>query len=148
MSNQNEPKQDIIETISPINGEKVLTRTGITEADFPELIATSTAAFSKFRSTTLAERQEIVRKALDLLESRKEALGKELTEHMGRPIRYTAGEVATAAKRGRYLLGISTDVLADTPGDTEPGFRRWIRKEPVGPILVIFAWNVGLLFQH
>jgi acyl-CoA reductase-like NAD-dependent aldehyde dehydrogenase len=62
---------------------------------------------------------------------------------MGRPIAYTAKEVATAVKRGEYLLKVSTEVLVDTPGEEEEGFRRWIRKEPLGPVLVVFTWNVS-----
>ena len=135
---------ETITTISPITGAPILTRTGITESDFPELLANSQRAFSTFRHThPLAARQEIVKKALEILESRKDELAQDLTAHMGRPIAYTAGEVATAAKRGKYLLKLSSEVLADVPGEAEVGFRRWVRKEPIGPVLVIFAWNVG-----
>jgi len=54
--------------------------------------------------------------------------------------------VATAVKRGEYLLKVSDEALKDTPGEAEEGFRRWIRKEPLGVVLVIFAWNVSLLW--
>lgn len=62
---------------------------------------------------------------------------------MGRPIAYTPKEVTTAVKRGEYLLKISDEALKDTPGEEEQGFRRWVRKEPVGTVLVVFAWNVS-----
>jgi acyl-CoA reductase-like NAD-dependent aldehyde dehydrogenase len=64
---------------------------------------------------------------------------------MGRPIAYTGKEVATAIKRAEFLVKISEDVLADTEGEPEAGFKRYIRKVPVGPILVIFAWNYPYL---
>jgi len=62
---------------------------------------------------------------------------------MGRPIAYTAKEVSTAIKRAEYLLKVSEETLQDTPGEAEAGFKRFIRKVPVGPALIIFAWNVG-----
>ena len=134
-----------ITTISPITGKPILTREGITSADFDSILSTSQAAFKSFRNTSLAERQTIVKKALEILSSKQDELAKEITEQMGRPIAYTAKEVATAVKRGEYLLKVSDEVLAATPGEEEAGFRRWIRKEPLGTVLVIFAWNVSIL---
>lgn len=134
-----------ITTISPITGEAILTRQGVTEADFGPLLAASRQAFSSFRHTDLAQRQEIVRRALDLLLDRMDEFGRELTLHMGRPIAFAAKEIATAVMRGMHLLKLSDEALRDTPGDPEPGFSRWIRKEPVGPVLVVSAWNYPYL---
>jgi acyl-CoA reductase-like NAD-dependent aldehyde dehydrogenase len=64
---------------------------------------------------------------------------------MGRPIAYTEKEITTAVARGEYMLKISSQALADTPGEEEEGFKRWIRKVPVGPVLVLFAWNYPYL---
>lgn len=50
--------------------------------------------------------------------------------------------------RGEYLLKISGDVLKDTEGEPEAGFKRYIRKVPLGPVLILFAWNVGPRFLH
>ena len=136
---------ETITTISPITNKPVVTRTGIsvTELDlFPDL---ATEAFLSFKKTSLKERQEVVKKALQLLGDKQDELAKELTEQMGRPIAYTAKEVATAVKRGEYLLKISDDALKDTDGEAEAGFKRFIRKVPVGPVLVLFAWNVSVV---
>lgn len=62
---------------------------------------------------------------------------------MGRPIAYTGKEVSTAVKRAEYLLKISDEALKDTDGEAEKGFKRFIRKVPVGPVLILFTWNVG-----
>lgn len=86
----------------------------------------------------------MVTKALKLLSERKDVLAKELTEQMGRPLAYTGIEIATAVKRGQYLNRIAGEILAeDVPGDSETGFSRFIRREPVGVVLIIFAWNVS-----
>lgn len=98
-----------------------------------------------FSKTSLRARQIIVKKALEILNSKQDELAKELTEQMGRPIAYTAKEIATAVKRGEYLLKISEDALNDTPGEPEAGFTRFIRKLPVGPVLILFAWNYPYL---
>lgn len=133
---------EVITTISPNTNEAILTRNGASPADLEALPRVATEAFQSFRKTTLKERQAMVRKFLDGLLEKKDQLGEELTAQMGRPINYTPGEVATAVKRGEYLLKISEEALKDTNGEPEKGFKRFIRKVPVGPVLVIFAWNV------
>lgn len=141
--------QEIITTISPITGKPLLTRQGLSTSEIPSLLLASKKAFSTFRHThPLHKRQEIVRKALDILSSKADELAKELTEQMGRPIAYTAKEVATAVMRAEYLLKVSSEVLSDSPGETQEGFKRFIRKEPLGPVCIpggIWNYNKPIL---
>ncbi|CEJ84750.1 Putative Betaine aldehyde dehydrogenase 2 [[Torrubiella] hemipterigena] len=136
---------EVITTISPTTNEPVLTRNGASAADLELLPKVATEAFQKFRKTTLKERQEIVKKFLKSLLDHEAELAEELTTQMGRPIAYTGKEIQTAVKRGEYLLKISDEVLKDTDGEPEQGFKRFIRKAPVGPVLIIFAWNYPYL---
>lgn len=135
---------EVINTISPTTGETVITRNGVSSADLDLLPKVATEAFHSFRKTTLKERQEIVKKFLKGLADREAELAEELTVQMGRPIAFTGKEITTAVKRGEYLLKVSGEALQDTDGEAEKGFKRFIRKVPVGPVLVIFAWNVSL----
>lgn len=131
-----------ITTISPITNKPVLTRNGLSDADLQSIPEIATTAFQTFRRTSLAERQVIVKKALKLLNDRQNVLGKEITEQMGRPIAYTPKEITTAVMRGEYLVKISDETLRDTEGEVEKGFRRYIKKVPLGPVLILFPWNV------
>src|ERR1700712_204402 len=127
-------------TISPSTNKPILQRAGLSQGDLQSLPSIAHKAFKAFRNdTSLKDRQQIVKKALKLLGDKKDELAKELTEQMGRPIAYTAKEVITAVMRGEYLLKISEDALKDTDGEVEKGFKRFIRKVPVGPVLVLFA---------
>ncbi|KAF2494014.1 aldehyde dehydrogenase [Lophium mytilinum] len=136
---------ETLTTISPITNKPVLTRNGLTEGDLQALPATAAKAFETYRKTSLSERQKIVKKALKLLNDKQDELAKEITEQMGRPIAYTAKEVTTAVARGEYLLKISDDALGDTDGEAEKGFKRYIRKVPIGPVLILFPWNYPYL---
>jgi acyl-CoA reductase-like NAD-dependent aldehyde dehydrogenase len=133
---------ETITTISPVTNKPILTRSSLSNADLLSIPETAARAFDAYRRTSLADRQQIVKKALKLLNDRQDVLGKELTEQMGRPITYTPKEVATAVARGEYMLKISEDVLKDTEGEAEKGFKRYIKKVPVGPVLILFPWNV------
>jgi len=139
---------ETLTTISPITNKPILTRKGLTDADLQALPASATIAFNSYRRTSLADRQHIVKKALKLLKSKQDDLAKEITEQMGRPIAYTAKEVTTAVARGEYLLKISDEALSDADGEAEKGFKRYIKKVPVGPVLILFPWNVGIMFTR
>ena len=130
-------------TISPATNKPILTRNGLSDSDIALLPATATQAFNEFRLTSLQQRKAIVGKALKLLNDRRDVFAKELAEQMGRPIAYGAKEITTAVARGEYLLKISDEALKDTVGEPDNGFKRYIRKLPLGPVLVLFAWNVG-----
>jgi acyl-CoA reductase-like NAD-dependent aldehyde dehydrogenase len=141
-----------ITTISPTTNQPVLTRSGISDEQLASLPVTAQEAFRSFsESTTLEQRQEIVARALGILDRKKGELARELTVQMGRPIAYTPVEITTAIKRGSYLNRISGDVLGKeegrgvVPGDPEKGFKRFIKRKSVGVVLVIFAWNVSSL---
>jgi acyl-CoA reductase-like NAD-dependent aldehyde dehydrogenase len=141
-----------INTISPATNEPVVTRTGVSSEELAQLPVTAQAAFRSFsQSTTLEQRQKLVQSALDILETRQDELAREITEQMGRPIAYTGVEVATAIKRSRYLTRISTSVLGEegiVPGEEEKGFRRYIKRSPVGVVLIIFPWNVSAAYRN
>lgn len=94
----------------------------------------------------LDKRIAIVNRFLELFEQHKNEYAKQLTLEMGRPIRYSAGEIGGFLERARHMVAIAKDRLKDvTLEDTDkPGFRRWIRREPLGVVLLISAWNVGM----
>lgn len=135
-----------ITTISPSTNRPIVTRPNISAADLDRIPQAAQEAFRSFsQSTTLKQRQEIVARTLAILEKKKDVLSREIAEQMGRPISYTPVEVTTAIKRGHYLNSISEEVLGEkgvVHGVPEKGFRRFIKRQPVGVALIIFAWNV------
>lgn len=139
---------ETITTISPTTNKPILTRHGLSPEAILKLGATAQEAQKSYVQThpTLKSRQEIVTRALELLSKRQDELALELTEQMGRPIAYTGKEIATAVKRAEYLSKIASEELEkEYPGEAEEGFKRYLRKEPVGVVLVIFAWNYPYL---
>jgi acyl-CoA reductase-like NAD-dependent aldehyde dehydrogenase len=130
-------------TISPVTNKPIVHRPALPPADIALLPRKAEQAFEYFRQTPLNYRQNIVAKALDILERKKDDLARDLVEQIGRPVKHARKEIATAVVRGRYLLNISGKSLEDTPGAPETGFRRYIKKVPVGPVLILFAWNVS-----
>lgn len=54
-----------------------------------------------------------------------------------------AGEIRGFAERAEYMLSIAAQSLADVPlTDTDkPGFRRFIKRIPLGVVLVVAPWK-------
>lgn len=77
---------EVLTTISPTTNQPILTQNGISAADVELLPKAATEAFKLWRTTSLADRQIIVQKALNLLKEKADELALELTVQMGRPI--------------------------------------------------------------
>ena len=141
---------EIITTISPSTNRPILTRTGMSSDEIKRIPDLAQEAFRSFsQSTTLTQRQQIVDRALAILEKRKDELAHQLTEQMGRPSSYTGVEISTAVKRSQYLNRIAPSVLGEegvVSGEEEKGFKRFIKRKPVGVVLIIFAWTVRFRF--
>ncbi|RAH51102.1 Aldedh-domain-containing protein [Aspergillus brunneoviolaceus CBS 621.78] len=134
-----------IRTLSPSTNKVIFEHPGTSLEEAQKIVQASQDAFRTYKKTTLAQRKEIVVKALDLIVADRDTLAAELTTQMGRPIAYTGKEIDTFRKRADYLLNIAEESLKNLPGTPENGFRRFIKKEPVGPVLISTAWNYPYL---
>ena len=68
---------------------------------------------------------------------------RRLTPSVSRPVSQTLGEVRGFLERARYMISIAESCLADVSlKDTDkPGFRRYIKRTPLGVVLVIAPWK-------
>ncbi|KAJ5594636.1 uncharacterized protein N7459_000844 [Penicillium hispanicum] len=134
-----------IRTVCPATHEVIFDRPGTSLDEAIKIAAASKQAFTSYSKLSLDQKKEIVKRALDIIESRIDELARELTIQMGRPIRYCAGEIKTMRLRAEYLIDIAEESLADLPGRPEAGFRRMVKRVPVGPSLIASAWNYPYL---
>ncbi|MEQ1813922.1 MAG: aldehyde dehydrogenase family protein [Candidatus Nitrotoga sp.] len=136
--------QELI-TISPIDGSVAVQRPYATSDEIQAAFALAKLAQRLWQSTPLATRASLVTSAVDALVAQKDAIAEELTRQMGRPIRYTPGEVGGFEARARHMISIAEESLADVVPAPIAGFTRFIRRNPVGVVLVVAPWNYPLL---
>lgn len=70
-------------------------------------------------------------------------LAEEITLQMGRPISQGPGEIKGTLGRARHLVDIAESSLKNeelTESDL-PGFKRYIKREPLGVVGVIAPWK-------
>ena len=92
----------------------------------------------------VAERVRQTLAMLDALLAMNDEIVPELAWQMGRPVRY-GGEKGGLEERARYMAGIAEEALAPLVPKEKPGFRRYVKREPVGVVLVIAPWNYPYL---
>lgn len=137
----------MLRTISPVDNSVLVERPLQTAADIDAALTRAKAAQKSWRSVPMAEKQALMLKFMDALVAKADEIGAELTRQMGRPVRYTPGEIRGAmAERIKYMVDLAPKALADIiPPDAREGFKRFIRREPVGVVAVIAPWNYPYL---
>lgn len=136
----------IQKTISPIDGSVYVERTLAEPQEVETALAKAVAAQKEWRKTSLDEREAICRKAVEYFLNNADEIGLELTWQMGRPIRYTANEIRKGfQERANYMISIAPKALADVEVEEISGFKRFIRRDPLGVVFVVAPWNYPYL---
>jgi acyl-CoA reductase-like NAD-dependent aldehyde dehydrogenase len=128
-------------TISPVDGSIVFERTLDGAEEIERALAGASKAFESWRQLGLDERCTMVRRFVELAVHDIEAVSQELTMQMGRPVRDGGGEVGGWLLRGRTMLDLAPEALADIELEERDGFTRFIRREPLGVVFVVAPWN-------
>ncbi|MBL8208625.1 MAG: aldehyde dehydrogenase family protein [Blastocatellia bacterium] len=130
------------QTISPIDGMVYAERELATNEQIEAALAKSVAAQREWKRVPIAERVNICRQMLAYLVERADKIGEELTWQIGRPIAYSPFEIRRGfAERVNYMCDIAAQELADIAIEPKENFQRFIRREPLGTVLVLAPWN-------
>jgi acyl-CoA reductase-like NAD-dependent aldehyde dehydrogenase len=138
--------REVQKTISPVDGSVCAEFELASGAGIDAALDTSIRAQRAWKATPVDQRAAICRRAVDLMVGRADQLATELTWQMGRPVAHTPLEIRRGfAERAAYMIGIANDALADVVLEPKDGFRRFIRREPLGVVLVLAPWNYPYL---
>jgi acyl-CoA reductase-like NAD-dependent aldehyde dehydrogenase len=94
-------KQELI-TFSPIDGREIVRRAYATEVELSALLARAATAQREWSARPLAERQALVSAAVEHFVAGRAEVAEAITRQMGRPLRYTPGEVDGFAARAPH----------------------------------------------
>ncbi|MCX5495239.1 aldehyde dehydrogenase family protein [Kaistia dalseonensis] len=131
----------VLKIVTPVDGSLYAERPLATEAEVLAALERAKAAQRAWRSSTMAERQTIATAFVDAMVAEKDKVAELLAWQMGRPIRYGHGEMRGFEERARYMIEIAPATLADIDVGPKEGFKRYIRREPLGVCLNLPAWN-------
>ena len=136
---------DVLKVISPVDGSIYAERPLATWAEVDGALSAASAAQAAWKFVPLAERASLCLRFVEAFLGMKDEIVPELAWQMGRPIAYGAGELRGFEERARYMVSIAEEALADIDAGPKEGFRRWVRREPLGVVLAVAAWNYPYL---
>lgn len=137
-----------LQCISPVDSSVYVERPLATEYEIQNALHSAQAAQSRWKPVPVGERAALVRAAVKHLQQKKVELAEEICWQMGRPIAYAGGEIDGLAERALYMAALAESPegpLSDIQLPEKPGFRRFIRREPLGTAFVIAPWNYPYL---
>jgi len=135
----------IQKTVSPVDGRVYVERRLATAEEINELLRTARHAQAAWRNVPLEERAKVMTRFCDEFEKRGAKIADELTWQMGRPARFAPSEVRGTLERARHMIAIAPHALADLGAGPKPDFTRFVRREPLGVVFTIAAWNYPYL---
>lgn len=135
---------DIVCT-SPIDGRIVARRVPASPTHIATSLERARAAQRDWAQAPLEERAAICAAAVEAMLAMEAEIVPELAWQMGRPVRYGAGELRGFAERARHMIAIAPQALADIDPGAKEGFRRFIRRAPLGVVFSIAPWNYPYL---
>ncbi len=131
--------------ISPVDGSVYVERDLASATEIEQALARAEAAQADWKATSLEERARILGQAVDAFVGAKDDIAPEITWQMGRPLSQSPGEVGGFEERSRYMISAAYDALGDVDAGPKEGFRRFIRREPLGLVFVVAPWNYPYL---
>ena len=132
--------------ISPIDGSVFAERELADDSQVEQVLTTAQSASRSWRATPVDERVRIVEAMVQFMESNASSIATELTWQMGRPVRYSPNEILRGfQERARHMAKIAEECLTDIGVPKSPGFIKFIRREPLGTVLVVAPWNYPYL---
>ncbi|MFL6551329.1 MAG: aldehyde dehydrogenase family protein [Povalibacter sp.] len=135
----------MLQTISPIDDSIYAQRPLASSAQIDVVLNRARTAQRAWRSTSITDRAALLNRFCDVFESKRDEIAPELTWQMGRPIRYTPNEVRGTLERARHMISIAPAALADIDVGPKENFHRFLRREPLGVVFTIAAWNYPYL---
>lgn len=134
-----------IELISPVDGRVYVERESADASQVEQALAAAQIAQLDWQRRPLGERAALCSAAVEAMLKMQADIVPELAWQMGRPVRYGAGELRGFAERARHMIAIAPQALATVEPAPIAGFGRYIKREPLGTVLVVAPWNYPYL---
>lgn len=127
--------------LSPVDGSSVVAGSYLTYPEANEKLLRAENAQRMWRAATVTERVQLLRRFLDCFEARADENARQVSMAMGKPLRQARNEIAGMRARAVALCWQAPLVLQDQSLPQKENLERFIRREPLGVVLDIAAWN-------
>jgi acyl-CoA reductase-like NAD-dependent aldehyde dehydrogenase len=129
-----------LKCISPIDGSVYAERDTLDLNVAQDCVARAKSEQVLWQQRPLQERIDLVMAGVAAVGKMNDDIVTELAWQMGRPIRY-GGEFGGFNERASHMASIAHEALADIEVSNDEYFKRLIRRQAHGVVLVIAPWN-------
>ena len=133
-----------IDVVDPSTGLTIKTIADASPEDGIKALDAAVAAQASWSQTPPRVRGEILRKAFDLIQERKEEFALLMTLEMGKPLSEARGEVAYGSEFLRWFSEEAVRISGRYFTNPESTGRAIVTYLPVGPCFLITPWNFPL----
>jgi succinate-semialdehyde dehydrogenase/glutarate-semialdehyde dehydrogenase len=133
--------REYIDVINPATEEVFARVPRATEREADRALQAAERAFASWSSLSPFARADYLWRASDILEERKEKLGRLMTQEQGKPLKEAVGEVEKAVEMLRYYAEEGKRAYGQIVANTDPYDQSLVVKQPVGVVAALSAWN-------
>jgi acyl-CoA reductase-like NAD-dependent aldehyde dehydrogenase len=134
-----------LKTVSPVDGRIYVERQLESAAGINRALDAAEHAQLPWSLVPLTERCALLARAVDAFLAKTTEIATEISWQMGRPIRHAPGEIRGFEERARYMLEVAPAALAPLEPGAKAGFKRQIKRVPLGVVVVVAPWNFPYL---
>jgi betaine-aldehyde dehydrogenase len=132
--------------INPSTGEVYAKAPVSNSADVDQAMKAASGAFVGWRDSTPSERQKVLLKIADALESRAEEIVAIESRNTGKPLAITMSEeIPPMIDQIRFFAGAARNLEGKSAGEYMHGMTSIIRREPIGVCGQVTPWNYPMM---
>ncbi len=128
----------------PATGDRIKEIADASPEDGVRALDAAVAAADDWAATPARERGEILRRAFDLLQERRDEFALLMTLEMGKPLAEASGEVTYGGEFLRWFSEEAVRIQGRYGANPEGTGRMIVSQHPVGPCFLITPWNFPL----
>ncbi|MBD8101825.1 NAD-dependent succinate-semialdehyde dehydrogenase [Plantibacter sp. CFBP 8775] len=133
-----------LDVSDPSTGDVIKTIADASVADGTAALDAAVAAQDEWAATAPRTRSNILRKAFDLLQERREEFALLMTLEMGKPLAEANGEVTYGGEFLRWFSEEAVRISGRYGSNPEGTGMMTVSQHPVGPCFLITPWNFPL----
>ena len=129
-----------LQSINPLNGKIIKKYSEETEAEVNSKIESGYRAWQKWKTTSFAEREKLLRNTSKILKERKKEMAALMAAEMGKPLKEGISEIEKCALVCEYYAKTGRAFLKDELIKTEAK-KSYVSFQPIGVVLAVMPWN-------
>ncbi|MEY3664015.1 MAG: hypothetical protein RLZZ153_197 [Pseudomonadota bacterium] len=129
------------EVVNPATGLAIAKLPHATRADLDRALAAAERAFESWKKSSPLERSRILRRVGELTRERAQAIGRNITLDMGKPLAESIAELISCADHCDWHAEECRRIYGRVIPPRLPNVRQMVLREPIGVCAAFTPWN-------